>query len=248
MATKSLDQLKKALPTHLPKVPVNRAAERRLKLVGGLVGAIWASGLVGHYTKAREWPALYLYALGSLGVAGYLGKKEHEWEKIYVTRKNLKPALFYGFLLGGALFASDVFNTFAYYRKGGKPMKEMEDILIKQKFVYLFPALIVAEEFLWRGTLFSALQEKGWSKKSIAGMTTLLYVVNHYAVAPVGLKERSMMAGMAVPIGLVNSLLVFKTKNIWAGVIVHTMTMVSMLADIFVIPKLAKKFPAKTAK
>ena len=117
-------------------------------------------------------------------------------------------------------------------------MKEMEDILIKKKFIYLFPILIVAEEFLWRGLLMSSLQERGVNKHKVVGITTFLYVVNHYAVAPVGFKERSLMAVMAVPIGIANGYLTLKTKNVWGGVLLHMLTMVSMTADIFIVPKL----------
>jgi membrane protease YdiL (CAAX protease family) len=63
-------------------------------------------------------------------------------------------------------------------------------------------------------------------------------VVNHFAVAPVGMKERAMMAMMAFPIGILGGYIVLKSKSVWGSVLVHMVTMLSMVLDIFVIPKL----------
>jgi membrane protease YdiL (CAAX protease family) len=226
--------------------PEAKTQRRRLDLTLGLVGAIWTTGLAGHFTRLKEWPALYLYVLGTFGLTAYTSKKKVGDSALYITRENLKPALLWGGLIGAVLFGMDVSNTYAYYKRGGKPMTEMEDILVKQKFLYLFPVLIVAEEFLWRGLMLSALMEKGMSKHKAIALTTLCYTVNHYAVAPVGMKERSMMAGMAVPIGFANGYLTCKTKNLWSGVLLHLMTMLSMVTDIFIIPRLIRS--AKSAK
>jgi len=46
------------------------------------------------------------------------------------------------------------------------------------------------------------------------------------------------MAMMAVPIGVLGGYLVLKTRNVWGSVVVHMITMVSMVLDIFVIPQL----------
>jgi membrane protease YdiL (CAAX protease family) len=224
-------------------------ADRQLKLAAGLVGAIWASGLVGHYTRLKEWPGVYLYVLGTFGLTRYMAKQYKSSKPLYLTDENLKAALTWGGLVGTVLFASDVGNTFMYYRRGGPPMKEMEEILVRQKFLALFPVLIVAEEFLWRGVLLSALIEKGVNKHAAVALTNFLYTVNHFFVAPVGLKEKALMAGMAVPIGFANGYMTLKTKNLWSGVLNHMLTMVSMTLDLFVIPKLArpvKQAPAKT--
>jgi membrane protease YdiL (CAAX protease family) len=238
----ALGSLSVAMAT--PDTTVKAGSDAKLKLGLGLLGSIWVSGAAGHFTKVKEWPALYLYVLGSLGLAGYLGKKYKAWDDEYITGKNLGKAVLFGGAAGGFLFLMDVGNTYGYYMRGGAPMKEMEEILVRQKFLYLFPVLIVAEEFLWRGILLSAFQEKGMSKHKAVALTTFLHVLNHFPVAPVGLKERAMMAAMAAPIGFLGGYLTIKTKNAWTGVIIHGMTMVSMVADLFIIPELVEKAKA----
>ncbi len=224
-----------------PKEVVAAGNDEKLKLSLGLVIGIWLLGLFGSRTKLKEWPALYLYVFGTFGLTAYEFKKNKGGKSFNFTRENLPQALMLGGLLGSCLFGMDVMNTYKYYKKGGAPMKEMEDILIKQKFVALFPVLIVAEECLWRGLLYSALEERGMNKHKVIAITNLLYTLNHFAVAPVGMKERAMMAGMAVPIGFVNGYLTLKTKNLWSGVLAHFMTMISMVADILIIPGMARR-------
>ncbi|WJW69284.1 CPBP family intramembrane metalloprotease [Candidatus Chlorohelix allophototropha] len=220
----------------------NKSADKRLKMVGGLVGAIWASGAIGHFTKLKEWPALFLYVFGSFGLAAYLGKKQNGWKDIYITKDNIGKATALGLIGGSILFISDVGNTYVYYKRGGAVMEEMENILVKQKMMYLFPVLIFAEEFLWRGIMISALKDKKVSTGKSLMLTTLPYALNHFFVAPVSFKERALMAGpMAIPIGFIAGYLTNKTKNTWTGVIIHMMTMFSMLLDVFVIPKMVKK-------
>ncbi len=131
-------------------------------------------------------------------------------------------------VIGGVLFVMDVGNTYFYYKGGGEPMTEMQTILVDMGFLYLFPILILGEEFLWRGMLFSSLLRRGLNKHLVVILTMLLYAVNHYAVAPVGFYERSLMAMMAVPIGIANGYLVLKTCNLWSGVWLHFLTMISM--------------------
>jgi membrane protease YdiL (CAAX protease family) len=229
-----------ALATTTNSSTKTETSDEKLKLAAGLVGTIWGAGLFGHFTKAKEWPALFIYGLGAIGLTSYVAKRDG-WDKTNLGKENLKKALIWGGAIGSGLFLSDVSNTYAYFKKGGAPMAEMEDILVRQKFLYLFPVLIVSEEFLWRGLLFSALQEKGLNGHKIVGLTTLAYVLNHYAVAPVKFRERSLMAGMAVPIGIANGYLTLKTKNAWGGVLLHMLTMISMMADMFIIPKMVKK-------
>ncbi len=132
----------------------------------------------------------------------------------------------------------DITNTILYYKSGGAPMVEMETLLVHRSLLYLFPLLILAEEFLWRGVMFSSMIEKGFNPHITVLLTTMLYALNHFAVAPVGIKERALMAMMAVPIGVLGGYLVLNTRNVWGSVIVHMITMVSMLIDIFVIPQL----------
>jgi len=97
---------------------------------------------------------------------------------------------------------------------------------------------VLAEEFLWRGLMLSALVEKGINPHLSVFITAMFYVLNHYAVAPVGMYERALMAMMAFPIGILGGYIVLKSKNVWGSVLVHMITMFSMALDIFVIPNL----------
>lgn len=231
-----------AVPSSPSAAPSSEVSlrEKDLHLALGLVGAIWLFGLIGHFTPLKEWGALFLYVLGSLGLVLWYGKRFQAFEQVFITRQNLRQALLWSSLIGGVLFLMDVGNTYFYYKKGGAPMKEMETILVDMGFLYLFPVLILAEEFLWRGLLFSALLRRGVNQHLAVALTTLLYMLNHYAVAPVGFYERSLMAMMALPIGIAGGYLVLKTRNVWAGVWLHLLTMMSMTLDIFLIPALAR--------
>ena len=88
--------------------------------------------------------------------------------------------------------------------------------------------------------MFSAMIERGVNKHLTVFLTTVFYVVNHFAVAPVGMKERALMGMMAFPIGIFGGYLVLKTRNLWGSVLVHMITMLSMMLDIFVIPQLLR--------
>ncbi len=134
----------------------------------------------------------------------------------------------------------DIANTVMYYKNGGAPMAGMEFLLVNRSLLVLFPVLILAEEFLWRGIMFSSMIERGFNKHLTVFLTTIFYVVNHFAVAPVGFKERALMGMMAFPIGIFGGYLVLKTRNLWGSVLVHIITMLSMILDIFLIPQLLR--------
>ncbi|NHQ60266.1 CPBP family intramembrane metalloprotease [Chlorobium sp. BLA1] len=203
-----------------------------------LMAMIWILGLVGHFTPVQEWPALFLYVIGSIGLVLYRGKKYGEWESMFLAGGNLRKSLLWGGIVGLVLFGMDIMNTLLYYKNGGAPMMEMENILVNRSLLFLFPVLVFAEEFLWRGIMLSSMIEKGFNKHLTVFLTAIFYVVNHFAVAPVGMKERALMAMMAFPIGIFGGYLVLKTRNVWGSVLVHMITMLSMLLDLFVIPKL----------
>ncbi len=205
-------------------ISASESLKARLTLSFSLVGAIWMVGLVGHFTPLLEWPALFLYVFGSIGLVLYRGKKLGEWQKMYLSGGNLGKSLKWGGIAGAALFAMDIFNTVMYYKNGGAPMAGMEFILVNGSLFYFFPILILAEEFLWRGIMFSVMIERGINKHLTVFLTTILYVVNHFAVAPVGMQERALMGMMAFPIGILGGYLVLKTKNIWGSVLVHTVS------------------------
>ncbi|NTW55989.1 MAG: CPBP family intramembrane metalloprotease [Chlorobiaceae bacterium] len=204
----------------------------------GLMALIWTVGLVGHFTPLGEWPALFIYLLGSLGLVLYRGKSKGEWQEMYLAGGDLRKSLLWGGVAGGILFLMDVFNTVMYYKNGGAPMVGMQFILVNMSLLYLFPLLVLAEEFLWRGIMFSAMIERGFNRHLTVFLTALFYVVNHFAVAPVGMKERALMAMMAFPIGIFGGYLVLRTRNVWGSVLVHMITMVSMILDVFLIPNL----------
>lgn len=211
----------------------------RIRWGGGLVAAVWLIGLVGGLIGLSEWPALVLDVLGGLGVAFTLGRTLG-WAAIGVTTTNLRSATIWGAGIGLGLMFLDWVNTFFYYRGGGEPMAAMEVILVGMGLLYLFPVLVLAEELLWRGVLLIALREAGWNPHLTVGLTTLLYALNHLFVAPVPLFERWLMVGMALPIGVIGGYLVLRTRNVWAAVLVHGLSIVAMIADIFIIPGLAR--------
>jgi len=212
--------------------------EQRFNLSFGLMGLIWVTGLVGHFTPLGEWPALALYLLGSIGIVVYRGVQYGDWESMYLAGGNLKASLKWGGIAGLVLFMMDIANTVMYYNNGGTPMAEMEMLLVGRSLLYIFPLLILAEEFLWRGIMFSSMLERGFNRHLTVLLTALFYTLNHFAVAPVGMFERALMAMMAFPIGIIGGYIVLRNRNVWGSVLLHSMTMISMMLDIFVIPKL----------
>ncbi|MFZ4525211.1 MAG: CPBP family intramembrane glutamic endopeptidase [Chlorobium sp.] len=216
----------------------SESLKARLTLSFTLMAAIWILGLVGHFTPLLEWPALFLYVIGSIGLVLYRGKSTGEWKEMYLAGGDLRKSLMWGGVAGGVLFCMDIINTVMYYKNGGTPMVQMEFLLVNRSLLFLFPVLVLAEEFLWRGIMFSAMIERGINKHLTVFLTAIFYVVNHFAVAPVGMKERALMGMMAFPIGIFGGYLVLKTKNVWGSVLVHLITMISMVLDIFVIPQL----------
>ena len=212
----------------------------RFTLSFALMAAIWILGLAGHFTPLHEWPALALYVIGSIGLVLWWGKTKGEWKEMHLAGGNLRKSLMWGGIAGGLLFCMDIANTVMYYKNGGAPMAGMEFLLVNRSLLILFPVLILAEEFLWRGIMFSAMIERGFNKHLTVFLTTMFYVVNHFAVAPVGFKERALMGMMAFPIGIFGGYLVLKTRNLWGSVLVHMITMTSMMLDIFLIPQLLR--------
>lgn len=212
----------------------------RFNLSFSLMAAIWLLGLAGHFTPFQEWPALFLYVIGSIGLVLYRGKTTGEWKEMYLAGGDLKKSLLWGGIAGALLFGMDIINTVIYYKNGGAPMAGMEFLLVNRSLLYLFPVLVLAEEFLWRGIMFSSMIERGFNKHLTVFLTAIFYVINHFAVAPVGMKERALMGMMAFPIGIFGGYLVLKTRNVWGSVLVHMITMLSMMLDIFVIPQLLR--------
>ena len=217
------------------------STQKRLQLSFILAIGIWVVSGLGYFTPLAEWPALALYVLGGIGLVVWYGKTTGEWKEMYLAGGDFKRSLFWGGLVGGGLFIMDIAMAFvAHEMRAGDSMAQMERILVGMKMLYFFPVLILAEEFLWRGIMFSALIDRGMNKYLVVAITTFLYMINHIAVAPVAMMERAMMAMMALPIGIVGGLIVMKTRNVWGAVLLHMITMISMIIDIFVVPKLVQ--------
>jgi len=219
-------------------IPGDSSLNQRLKLSFGLMILIWIASLAGHFTVLQEWSALFIYVAGSIALVLRRGKAFGEWQEMYLSGGDRRKSLLWGGVAGLLLFAMDVMNTVMYYKNGGAPMGEMVSILVNRYLLVLFPVLVLAEEFLWRGIMFAAMIEKGVNRHLTVLLTTSFYVVNHFAVAPVCFRERALMAMMAFPIGIFCGYLVLKTRNIWGSVLVHMITMISMVLDIFIIPQL----------
>ncbi|MCS7061181.1 MAG: CPBP family intramembrane glutamic endopeptidase [Anaerolineae bacterium] len=218
---------------HTQAYSLSQTAGARLRSTIILVAVIWLSGLIGHFTPLAEWPALVLYVLGSIGLALYHNIRYADWRGSFITRHNLRSALIWGVGSGVVLTMVGLLNTLVFYAGGGKPMTQMQTILIDVGFVYLFPVLALAEEWLWRGLALSALLDHGVNRHAAVALTTLAYMVNHFFVAPVGWIERGMMALMGLPIGLLAGYLTLKTRNAWSAVVVHVLIMASMMIVAF---------------
>lgn len=202
----------------------------------GLMAAIWLLGLVGHFTPLQEWPALFLYVVGSIGLVLYRGKKNGEWQEMYLAGGDLKKSLKWGVIAGTLLLLVAMMNTVMMKSQNGTEMMSgMEYLLVNRSLLYLYPILVIAEEFLWRGIMLSAMIEKGFNKHLTVFLTTLFFLLNHLAVAPVGMIERVMMAMMAFPLGIIGGYIVVNTRNVWGSVLVHMLVMTSMIAAIQII-------------
>jgi len=199
----------------------------RFNLSFALMAAIWLLGLAGHFTPFQEWPALFLYVIGSIGLVLYRGKTTGEWKEMYLAGGDLKKSLLWGAIGGTLLLLVAMMNT--------AMMSGMEYLLVNRSLLYLYPILVIAEEFLWRGIMLSAMIEKGLNKHLTVFLTTLFFLLNHLAVAPVNMMERAMMAMMAFPLGIIGGYIVVNTRNVWGSVLVHMLVMTSMIAAIQII-------------
>jgi len=199
----------------------SQSLNERFKLAFGLTVLIWIVGLVGHFTPLLEWPALAIYVLGSIGVVLWRGKSKGEWAEMFLAGGDLKKSLKWGIIWGVILLVIALINTiYAYkYQDGMKMMSGMQYLLVHRSLLY---------------SLLSALLEKGINKHLVVVITTMLFVLNHYAVAPVDLEERAMMAMMAFPLGIAGGYLVFYSKNVWGSIVMHSILMIGMIAALLV--------------
>ncbi len=210
--------------------------QERLKLSLGLLVLIWATGFIGHYTLVREWPALALYVLGSLGLVFYRGLQYKEWESMYIIGGEYKKSLFWGVAAGALLFVMAIFNTHNHYSNGGEAMDGMEALLRMNTLLSLFPVLVFAEEFFWRGIMVSSLAGRGINRHLVVLLTTAGFAINHFAVAPVGFGERLLLGVMALPLGIAGGYIALGTKNVWGSVVLHMSSMIAMLVGMQMNP------------
>ncbi len=208
----------------------------RFTLSFALMAAIWILGLAGHFTLLQEWPALFLYVIGSIALVLWRGKKNGEWKEMYLAGGDLKKSLLWGAIGGTLLLLVAMMNTAMMKSQNDTAMMSgMEYLLVNRSLLYLYPILVIAEEFLWRGIMLSAMIEKGFNKHLTVFLTTLFFLLNHLAVAPVHMMERVLMAMMAFPLGIIGGYIVVNTRNVWGSVLVHMLVMTSMIAAIQII-------------
>ncbi|PWW81571.1 CPBP family intramembrane metalloprotease [Prosthecochloris marina] len=207
---------------------VQEGDQERLQLSFGLMALIWIVGFAGHFTPLREWPALTLYVIGSLSLVLFQGVKRNGWKSMYMAGGHYKKSLLWGGGAGALLFFMALFNTHNHYENGGAAMDGMEALLRKDFLLYLFPVLVLAEELFWRGIMASSLAAYNVNRHIIVLVTTLCFALNHFAVAPVAMEERLLMAIMALPLGIAGGYITLGTKNVWGSVVVHMSAMISM--------------------
>lgn len=230
----------------------NRAmTDPRLAWSLKLVVAIWLTAAVGRLltpllqtilptltAEVTAWPALVLYVIGGLSLAAVLARRSGP-AAVGLSGGLLRRSLLWGAAIGVVLMLLDWINTYAYYRAGNPPMAEMERLLVELRLIVLFPALTLAEELLWRGMLARGLQDAGMNRHLIVVLTTMAYAVNHFFVAPVGVTEQALMTMMALPIGIIGGYLTLATRNVSGALVLHLLTLVSMIVDIYWMPALA---------
>jgi len=156
---------------------------------------------------------------------------------MYLAGGNLRKSLLWGLIGGTLLLLMAMINTVNMMKNqnGAAMMSGMQYLLVNRSLLYLYPILVIAEEFLWRGIMFSAMIEKGFNKHLTVLLTTLLFLLNHFAVAPVNMMERALMAMMAFPLGIIGGYIVANTRSVWGSVLVHMIVMTSMIAAIQII-------------
>jgi membrane protease YdiL (CAAX protease family) len=115
---------------------------------------------------------------------------------------------------------------------GSFPLEAMQGLLFGNRLLLLLPVLVLAEEGLWRGLLLSALQGIGMPEATAITISTLAFMANHLAVAPLALAERGMLALMALPLGLMSAVLTVRTRVLWGAVLLHLLVMGAMLGSL----------------
>lgn len=142
---------------------------------------------------------------------------------LWVSSRDIKASLFYiplvFIIISNGIFFFDV----------QKPVLEMLMIMVFMVFVAF------AEELLFRGLLFKAIEERSGSKTAviISGVTFGFgHIVNLFAGYTGA--DQIMQIAVAVLIGIVLSLLFIRTKSILPGIVFHFLfnTASALSADV----------------
>jgi membrane protease YdiL (CAAX protease family) len=210
----------------------------RLKQTLLLVGAIWLLGALGGVRPETTWVALGLYVLASLILLAWRTFGCSEAEALFLRGQGLPNSLLWGGGAGLALLLAGLLGLPAMRAAmpagdGSFPLEVMRGLLFGHGLILLLPVLVLAEEGLWRGLLLSALLGNGMPEASAITLSTLAFMVNHLAVAPLALVERGMLALMALPLGLMSAVLTVRTRVLWGAVLLHLLVMGAMMGSLW---------------
>jgi membrane protease YdiL (CAAX protease family) len=202
-----------------------------------LIGAIWLLGTIGAVSPLATWAALGLYVLGSLTLLAWRAFISREAEAVYLRGSGLRSSLLWGGGIGLVVLVAGLLSLPAMRAAmpagaDAFPLEAMKELLFGHRLILFLPVLTLAEEGLWRGLLLSALEETGLPETTAIALSTLAFMVNHLAVAPLVVVERGMLALMALPLGLVSAVLTVRTRVLWGGVLLHLLVMGAMLVSV----------------
>jgi membrane protease YdiL (CAAX protease family) len=217
--------------------PLAAMTVSRLKQTLVLVGAIWLLGAIGGVSPLATWAALGLYVLGSLALLAWRAFGWSEAEAVYLRGPGIRNSLLWGGGIGLVLLVAGLLSLPAMRAAmpasdGSFPLEAMKESLFGHGLILLLPVLVLAEEGLWRGLLLSALREIGVPVAASISLSTLAFMVNHLAVAPLAFVERGMLALMALPLGLMGAVLTARTRVLWGSVLLHLLVMGVMLGSL----------------
>jgi hypothetical protein len=217
--------------------PLAAMSVSRWKQTLVLIGAIWLLGAIGGVNPLATWAALGLYVLGSLALLAWRAFGCSEAEAVYLRGPGLRNSLLWGGGIGLVLLVAGLAGLPSMRAAmpagdGSFPLEAMQELLFGHGLILLLPVLVIAEEGLWRGLLLSVLREVGVPEAASIALSTLAFMVNHLAVAPLALVERGMLALMALPLGLMGALLTARTRVLWGGVLLHLLVMGAMLGSL----------------
>jgi uncharacterized protein len=217
--------------------PLDTSNVSRLKPTLVLIGIVWLLGTIGAVSPLATWAALGLYVLGSLTLLAWRAFGCSEAEAVYLRGPGLRTSVLWGGGIGLVLLLAGLLSLPAMRAAmpagdGSLPLEAMKEVLFDHGLILLLPVLVIAEEGLWRGLLLSGLREIGVPEATSIALSTVAFMVNQLAVAPLALVERGMLALMALPLGLMSAVLTARTRVLWGGVLLHLLVMGAMLGSL----------------